>query len=59
MADSLKSARNVDNGKSARGQLFRPGPYGSKIIRTFIRDGREFQLHATKGWRSYRAGETE
>ena len=26
----------------------------SKIIKTIIKDGREYQLHATKGWRSYR-----
>lgn len=27
----------------------------SKIIKTFVRDGRCWELHATKGWRSYRA----
>lgn len=26
----------------------------SRIIKTIIRDGREYQLHATKGWRNYR-----
>jgi hypothetical protein len=29
-------------------------PANSKIIKTIIRNGREWQLHATKGWRSYR-----
>ena len=33
---------------------WRPGAYGTKIIRVIIRDGREWQLHATKGWRNYR-----
>lgn len=27
----------------------------SKIIKSFVRDGRRWELHATKGWRSYRA----
>lgn len=31
-----------------------PNQYGRRIIRTFIKNGREYQLHATKGWRSYR-----
>jgi hypothetical protein len=26
----------------------------SKILYTIIRDGREWQYHATKGWRNYR-----
>lgn len=26
----------------------------SRIIRVIFRGGRELQLHATKGWRSYR-----
>lgn len=26
-----------------------------RIIQVFVREGREYQLHATKGWRSYRA----
>jgi hypothetical protein len=30
------------------------GRYGASIIKTIIRDGREWQLHATKGWRNYR-----
>lgn len=30
------------------------GAYGAHIIRTVIRGGREWQLHATKGWRNYR-----
>lgn len=29
--------------------------FGKKIIRVFVEDGREYQLHATKGWRSRRA----
>lgn len=28
--------------------------YGKHIIKTIVRNGREYQLHATKGWRSYR-----
>lgn len=27
----------------------------SKIIKSFVRDGRRWELHATKGWRNYRA----
>lgn len=30
-------------------------PFG-RIIRTIVRDGREYVLHATRGWRSYRVG---
>lgn len=29
-------------------------PFG-RILRTIIRDGRELQFHATKGWRVYRS----
>lgn len=29
--------------------------HGSKIIRVIVENGREYQLHATKGWRSRRA----
>jgi hypothetical protein len=29
-------------------------PYGNRIIKTVIRGDREWQLHATKGWRVYR-----
>lgn len=32
----------------------RKGRFGRRIIKTFVRNGREYQLHATKGWRSYR-----
>lgn len=28
--------------------------YG-RILKTFIKDGREHQLHATKGWRIFRS----
>lgn len=31
------------------------GSYGRSIVKVIVRDGREFQLHATKGWRSRRA----
>lgn len=55
MADSLKSARNVDNGKSTKGRAVSHRPYGSRIIRRVVKYGRVFELHATKGWRSYRA----
>jgi len=27
-------------------------PWGYKIIKSFCRNGREYKLHATKGWRS-------
>ena len=30
------------------------GSWGKHIIRSFVRDGREHQYHATKGWRSYK-----
>jgi hypothetical protein len=30
-------------------------PWGRHIIRCFVAHGREYQLHATKGWRSRRA----
>ena len=33
---------------------WKPGAYGKRIIKTEIRDGREWQLHSTKGWRNYR-----
>jgi hypothetical protein len=54
MADSLRSARSVDNGKSVRGRMQKPGMYGKRIIRTIKESGREWQYHATKGWRSRR-----
>ena len=31
------------------------GAYGSKILRSFVRNGHRFEFHATKGWRCYRA----
>ena len=30
------------------------GVFGRRIIKTVLRGGREYQYHATKGWRSYR-----
>lgn len=35
--------------KPRKGAAFR------HIIKTVVKDGREYQLHATKGWRSRRA----
>lgn len=32
----------------------RAGAYGRRIIKTMRRNGRLFEFHATKGWRSYR-----
>lgn len=32
----------------------RKGTYGRRITKTIIKDGREYQYHATKGWRVYR-----
>jgi hypothetical protein len=29
--------------------------FGKRIIKTFIKHGREYQYHATKGWRYYKA----
>lgn len=40
-------------GRAAVTKAQKPGAYGRRIIRTFIKNGREYQLHATKGWRSY------
>ena len=28
--------------------------YGKHILRTIVKEGREYQYHATKGWRNYR-----
>ena len=50
--------RNITAPRHSRGPM---SPVISKkvafgrIIKTFVRDGREYQLHATKGWRSFRA----
>lgn len=33
----------------------RKGSYGRRIIRSYVEGGRRYELHATKGWRSYRA----
>jgi hypothetical protein len=29
--------------------------YGKRIIKTFTKNGIEYQYHATKGWRQYRS----
>lgn len=50
-----KSARSIDNTKVPKARRIQSGEYGKRIIKTVFRNGREFQLHATKGWRSYRA----
>ena len=41
------------NTKNSTRHAMRHGKPFGKIIRTIIKDGREWQLHATKGWRSY------
>lgn len=50
-----KRAREIDNSKKIRSRYFPPKPWGHRIIRSFVNGGREYQLHATKGWRVYRA----
>lgn len=32
----------------------RASEFGKKIIKSFIKGDRAYQLHATKGWRSYK-----
>lgn len=54
MSNKQSKANNVDNSKSSRMQWRPSKPYGHRILRVFIRNGRELQFHATKGWRSYR-----
>jgi len=55
MADSLAKARNTENTKSARAKAQRHGGYGKNIIRRVTRAGRDWEYHATKGWRNYRS----
>jgi hypothetical protein len=31
--------------------------YGKRIIKKFTKNGRDYEYHATKGWRSYRSVE--
>jgi hypothetical protein len=38
----------------AGGKMGRKGTPFCRIIKTVVRGGREYQLHATKGWRSRR-----
>lgn len=38
---------------SWRGSITRHQPHG-RVIKTYILGGREYYLHATKGWRSRR-----
>jgi hypothetical protein len=39
----------------AAGKIGRKGMPFCRIIKTVVKNGREYQLHATKGWRSRRA----
>ncbi|MFG6500181.1 hypothetical protein [Sulfitobacter sp. 1A15106] len=39
--------------RATRG-IGRRGTWGCRIIKTIRRNGRLMELHATKGWRSYR-----
>jgi hypothetical protein len=39
----------------AGGDIVRHAATSKNILRTFVKNGREYQYHATKGWRSYRA----
>tara|TARA_R110002167_G_scaffold356953_1_gene572270 strand:- start:254 stop:421 length:168 start_codon:yes stop_codon:yes gene_type:complete len=41
----------------AGGNIVRHAATSKNILRTFVKNGREYQYHATKGWRSYRAAE--
>lgn len=41
-------AKSRRHDRSKKGKPFR------RIIKTFVKNGREYQYHATKGWRSYR-----
>lgn len=34
--------------------MSKKGSTDRRIIRVIIKNGREYKLHATKGWRSYR-----
>ena len=46
---------NFGKNKMVHRGVKRSGSWGCKIIRTITKNGREYQLHATKGWRSYKA----
>lgn len=50
-----KKMRRAAAASQGRAGASRMGGYGRHIIKVVIRDGREYQLHATKGWRSRRA----
>ena len=47
----------------ARNMMRRNGiPFGRgavKIVSSYVKDGRKYELHATKGWRSYRLPKEE
>jgi hypothetical protein len=40
---------------NAKGVGKKQSRYGSRITKTFIKNGNEYQYHATKGWRLYRS----
>ncbi len=56
MTHSSSSAGSLKAYTRSKTAKYKPkhGAYGRRIIKTIIRDDREYQLHATKGWRSYR-----
>lgn len=51
----VHDALSRDRGSSRRGGIGRKGTPYRRVIRTIVVDGREFYLHATKGWRVRRA----
>lgn len=51
----LVVARTVHVEKRKAAKLTHKGTPFRRIIRRYVKDGREYQLHATKGWRIYRA----
>jgi hypothetical protein len=54
MANAIRSANNVDNTKQINGKPQVHRAHGDRIIRVINFNGRNYMLHATKGWRSRR-----
>ncbi len=53
--DGEKLNRQVRRSDQRASRITNPQrPYGTHILKTFVRGDREWQLHATKGWRVYR-----
>jgi hypothetical protein len=53
MGNAGNEKMNTNNGNHAKAMM-RHGSYGKRIIRIYRKGDREYQLHATKGWRNYR-----